>query len=478
MCFNEYIAYQCGHRSNYVVRPCPLTTAAQNLTPCTLRAFKQSHALTMCVACERVLHFRWILVREFEHRWMHERGVCGCDVQFPGILYTPRVSGDVAVEKGKASVPAPYTETTREGEHHVSVRISGLYAAEWIADHKKLHETGACKCGISFNPFQPSVQGHDFTPAERDAVQNVRHLENSGADMTPEEIATRVAEITRLFGVFMPIPPAPQAQRGHGSSHRNINNSSNGYRSGQGSSNTNNNNNHHGLGQNRKKRRAKTQAQASHAQTSVSPPSAKVSSFYPGQFAVPPPYPIAQPASQPQEYQAPYYLPALSTSGPGSFSGHQVPYYNYMPVSSAFRPDPRAPPFLGTTLPAGNSNNQFGSISTGSNSGTSSRRTFSPQTVAPTTPTLWAPTATEIPGSSPATLYGPGPFTTTGLDYMYPPVSHGRSASAPPDMEMPLCGLPVGAGPEGTSHVPDWSLCRLGRDGESERSESPSAWSL
>lgn len=211
MCFQEYIAYQCGHRSLSVVRPCPLTTTGHNFPVCAIQPTKQYFAETMCAACERQLHSRWVLIREWEHRWLHERGACGCDVYFPGLLTTPRVIGDSVTsdattpvasstfaaddqesyrntstptatgsnagytessQHGVGShVPAIYSEAvTSSGEHRVTIRLPSLYAAEWLADHRALHAAGKCSCNADFRPALPQIPEEELTPTDRDVI--------------------------------------------------------------------------------------------------------------------------------------------------------------------------------------------------------------------------------------------------------------------------------------------------------------------
>ncbi|OIW34551.1 hypothetical protein CONLIGDRAFT_675519 [Coniochaeta ligniaria NRRL 30616] len=95
MCYGEEIAYRCGHSSLPVVRPCPLTTSGHNNPICQIQITYEYNAPTMCVACERILHSRWTLLQEWEHRWYHERGVCRCEIYFPELDHRSRVIGDV-----------------------------------------------------------------------------------------------------------------------------------------------------------------------------------------------------------------------------------------------------------------------------------------------------------------------------------------------------------------------------------------------
>lgn len=263
MCHKEFIAYQCGHRSIGVVRPCPLTTAGHNFPVCGIPPDKPHYAETMCAACERQLHSRWVLIREWEHRWLHERGVCGCEVDFPGLLTTPRVIGDAstvvtppytphkaphraagddrsptpkatAVTEGSNDgqlvtsqssaeqtvastsdddrVPALFTETvTKTGEHHVTLRLSSLYAAEWQADHRAQHDAGKCNCPASFAPFQPQLDNADLAPRDRETLRRWREWEDNAEkikhdtrdiDGQVDETMQRIVSIEKTFGKF------------------------------------------------------------------------------------------------------------------------------------------------------------------------------------------------------------------------------------------------------------------------------------
>lgn len=92
MCFAEFIGYTCGHMSPEVLRPCPMTTNAHTNPVCSSHGRRPILAEEMCPACQRILHGRAVLILEWEHHWMHERGVCGCPVAFPDLI-RPRVVG-------------------------------------------------------------------------------------------------------------------------------------------------------------------------------------------------------------------------------------------------------------------------------------------------------------------------------------------------------------------------------------------------
>lgn len=256
MCFTEFIGYTCGHTSVEVLRPCPLTTQFHSNPICGTYGRRAILAQEMCPACQRILHGRAVLILEWEHHWMHERGVCGCAVIFPDLI-KPRVivpsntydssqgpQRAVAVAKstaekgnnknnGKAKVPQPKKapancnknggqkrrkrgtvprgdfhpgrfketadSTSTAGEVHtdssqavgnhpaiskksdmcnnthetlqgattnqntpapIPARIHSLYGAEWIGEHRQLHDAGSCKCKADFSYYQtPEVYG-------------------------------------------------------------------------------------------------------------------------------------------------------------------------------------------------------------------------------------------------------------------------------------------------------------------------------
>ncbi|KAL2200076.1 hypothetical protein P885DRAFT_66944 [Corynascus similis CBS 632.67] len=262
MCYEEFIAYQCGHRSMVVVRTCPMTTSGHNFPICGILPHKPHYAETMCTPCERQLHSRWVLIREWEHRWLHERGACGCEVIFPGLLNTPRVIGNTSITEttpsstsaasstpqeddenngmdatvsdgsrnttprtvqaglakttsvgGHGCIPALFTEgVTSTGQHRVAVRLPGLYAAEWQADHAVLHERGRCDCGATFTPFRPQSSDDEMTQYDRETLRQWRERE-AAMEMDQhralhrvvsqvDQTAQRIAEIKKTFGEF------------------------------------------------------------------------------------------------------------------------------------------------------------------------------------------------------------------------------------------------------------------------------------
>ncbi len=171
MCFLEFIGFTCGHTSLPVLRPCPLTTASHTFPTCPRRADKPFLAGEMCSACQKIVHSRATQIEEFEHRFMHERGVCGCDTVFPYLIRPRTVGGGEAGEEGEVRVngsvedeleageemqlPPILRETTDAGGRAVvSVRLPSLFAAEWVADHRERHDSGLCDCHVDFRTYR------------------------------------------------------------------------------------------------------------------------------------------------------------------------------------------------------------------------------------------------------------------------------------------------------------------------------------
>lgn len=149
------------------------------------------------------------MILEWEHHWMHQRGVCGCPVQFPDLI-RPRVMGQghpsepsgakfgiKADNKGKmrmketypaaenkmqgsdngtTSIPPIYQENITsdggDGRDGVSIRIPSFYGVEWIEDHRQLHNNGSCKCGGDFSFYKtPEVYRTVLPSAYNDLEQ-------------------------------------------------------------------------------------------------------------------------------------------------------------------------------------------------------------------------------------------------------------------------------------------------------------------
>ncbi|TLD11234.1 hypothetical protein PgNI_06253 [Pyricularia grisea] len=193
MCFQEFIGYTCGHCSMPVLRPCSLTTSVHQNPVCSLQATRPFISPEMCPACSRIMHTRAVLIQEWEHHFLHERGACGCDVIFPDLV-RPRVIGGEAVFRYQAMMeqqnnavmdkaqsknnnahavvsynlpptPPPQDGQTAppifqevhgpDGQLAIAVRLPSLYAAEWVDDHRKLHQRGECSCKADFTPYKP-----------------------------------------------------------------------------------------------------------------------------------------------------------------------------------------------------------------------------------------------------------------------------------------------------------------------------------
>ncbi|GAB1310807.1 hypothetical protein MFIFM68171_01017 [Madurella fahalii] len=506
MCFQEYIAYQCGHRSLSVVRPCPLTTTGHNFPVCAIQPTKQYFSETMCAACERQLHSRWVLIREWEHRWLHERGACGCDVCFPGLLTTPRVIGGKAVtdaattgtsstltaddhesyrnsstptatgsnagyaesnqhSTGSGRVPAIYSEAvTSSGEHRVAIRLPSLYAAEWLADHRALHTAGKCSCNADFRSVQPQIPDEELTPADQDVVHRWHQMEMQTEQDEPhardpygenDDGSRRIAEIERIFGSFtaggetprVNLPPAPTLLTG-GHQGLEVNNTQEGSRRGHRHDrrHASQNQTRHGV-QPDPRSRSQTQNSASAQQQSALQLQPTAAPYHPIPFT----------ATQ-QTYQYPGYQ---FMAGGANLTAALAPYplYTEYPVyqQHPFYHPPAHPYYV------------------------------TPATYTDTIPFgahPWGSRPQVVPGV-PGLTSGPGPYRTPGISHDAPPASaqqvahqnqsQGRQAiTSSPNQQTPLavCGLPVGAGPEAAQpQMPSWRNCRL----RSLRTESEGA---
>ncbi|KAH9998901.1 hypothetical protein F4779DRAFT_622774 [Xylariaceae sp. FL0662B] len=232
MCFTEYLGYTCGHTSLPVKRACPLTTQLHNNPSCPRSAVRPILAPGMCPPCARILHARYVNIIEYEHRFMHERGACGCAVRFPN-LQGPRVvsssssssSGPPPPAGGSSSIgtgtrgkgrrgggrrgayssssassalaarggAAPgalaplYEEEVAPGTDktlQVNVRLPSLYGAEWVHDHAPLHEEGKCGCDICFNKYEAPYMAWIVAGQEE---QEQEQQESEGNASSPSE---------------------------------------------------------------------------------------------------------------------------------------------------------------------------------------------------------------------------------------------------------------------------------------------------
>lgn len=195
MCFCEFIGYNCGHQSPEVLRACPLTTEIHTSPVCTNYARRPILAPCMCPGCQRILHLRCVLTTEWEHHWMHERGVCGCPVIFPDLIQ-PRIITPFQPNKQPTQpfyqIPTGSGGNNRHNDNEngngngnsetqsggstranktkeIPARIHSLYGAEWIEEHRELHKAGSCKCGGDFSYYK-TPKKYGFTEASWQAA--------------------------------------------------------------------------------------------------------------------------------------------------------------------------------------------------------------------------------------------------------------------------------------------------------------------
>ncbi|KAF3016192.1 hypothetical protein E8E14_010829 [Neopestalotiopsis sp. 37M] len=105
MCFVEFIGYVCGHRSQPVLRPCPLTANHGSNPVCPSPAERPQLLDANCPACARILHGRWVEIVTLEHQYMHERGACACGIRFPADKFPPLLA--VAGQPSSQMMVAP-----------------------------------------------------------------------------------------------------------------------------------------------------------------------------------------------------------------------------------------------------------------------------------------------------------------------------------------------------------------------------------
>ncbi|AEO53859.1 hypothetical protein MYCTH_2054417 [Thermothelomyces thermophilus ATCC 42464] len=599
MCYQEFIAYQCGHRSLNVVRPCPMTTAGHNFAICSILPDKPYYAETMCTPCERQLHSRWVLIREWEHRWLHERGVCGCEVVFPGLLDTPRVIGDESgagnaiqptgsaaspagaeevennakeaaasegstdvamsgttgqgggLEKstsfggGGGRIPALFSESvTSTGDHRVAVRLPGLFAAEWKADHAILHETGKCHCAATFAPFKPQTSDDELNPYDRETLRQWRQREaeretsqhGAARQIISQvgDVARRIAEIKKTFGEFdirdnerpsvNVVPRVPstggrasqsaRATQGQGHQHSN---------------NNNNNNSRHTTTRRPDNRRERTlpprpQSQptqpftpskqphgqlvhASQASSSPANPTTPAHHRYYYYHPFPPTPPTMDPRTRtgtgtgmgmgysPYPHPHPHHPRNNATLAP-AHPAYATPatYADIIPFgASPWLAKPRRTPGMPWTAQGpgpyrtpgliyhggfsggrNNNNNNNGNNNNGGSAYRVPALKYTTTTTTTNTTDITPAGADEErrhggktgtggidatsgadKGKGKATDYGDANTTKTD--------ARAGAAAAAAAADLPLCGLPIGAGPEGTSYAPSWLECPLRR---------------
>lgn len=546
MCYKEFIAYQCGHRSIGVVRPCPMATAGHNFPVCSILPDKPHYAETMCAACERQLHSRWVLIREWEHRWLHERGVCGCEVTFPGLLHTPRVIGETSVA-GSASAPdtaspdnpegcetpsAPKTitaaaedsnhrqpefgqgdiektaggripaifseELTESGQHRVTIRLPGLYGAEWQADHRAVHGAEKCSCPTSFAPFQPQVPDDELTRRDQKSLHQWRELEaekernkDNGRDIDDQgdETTRRLAEIEKTFGKFkvendQPNAELPQTAATAVAENRSVEVRSNG-NGWPFNRRLHENRRERGMAALPQKTPRQTHNSAQrHGQGQGGQLVLASQATTPFHHAYPNPHhPYQQLVFNPFNDQQAHHLQLIPTA-----TGMGYVFPEYPPHQHAHYFAPAYPTYA-------------------------THATYTDTVPHGAYP--WAAETQPTPGM-PWLTQGPGPYRTPGLSYanigtqagntsrqdqsqghsqggqgrqQLPDAatnSNAKDKAIVPEQaalahhhqhpdHTPLCGLPIGAGPEGTSHMPSWLGCRLRRSSNTSAAASSSS---
>ncbi|KAI2473652.1 hypothetical protein F4781DRAFT_140175 [Annulohypoxylon bovei var. microspora] len=171
MCFTEYLGYTCGHTSIPVERPCPMTTQAHTNQICPKPAARPLLAATMCPACARILHGRWVNIIVHEHQFMHARGACSCDVRFPH-MQQPRVVSHYADNEADAGREAVATNVPEKNTgQELNPAASSLPAITLPPIMKQDHAEAAPSLAEQFN-FSPSAEV--FTPSTSHGRQTGR----------------------------------------------------------------------------------------------------------------------------------------------------------------------------------------------------------------------------------------------------------------------------------------------------------------
>ncbi|ETS87277.1 hypothetical protein PFICI_01105 [Pestalotiopsis fici W106-1] len=179
MCFVEFIGYVCGHRSQPVLRPCPLTTNHASNPVCPNPAERPQLLDANCPACARILHGRWVEIVTIEHQYMHERGACGCGVQFPAdkfpplmttasqsspiMAMTPSVSQESSGESVRPNTSSSSSSAVSSTEHHQHRRSGDSTPnnnsdAQHQMDHKNQKKNGKYKQSGQYTTTQQRRQ--------------------------------------------------------------------------------------------------------------------------------------------------------------------------------------------------------------------------------------------------------------------------------------------------------------------------------
>jgi hypothetical protein len=84
MCVKQFYGYTCGHCSIPTLIPCPLVASNPFFPTCGCPAERPIFTGEYCHACFRVVWNSKVLKDEEEHRALHLRGECACEVRFEG----------------------------------------------------------------------------------------------------------------------------------------------------------------------------------------------------------------------------------------------------------------------------------------------------------------------------------------------------------------------------------------------------------
>ncbi|KAI1372717.1 hypothetical protein F4677DRAFT_449202 [Hypoxylon crocopeplum] len=196
MCFTEYLGYTCGHTSHPVKRPCPLTTQLHNNPCCPNSASRPILAQTMCPPCARILHGRYVDIIQNEHRFMHERGVCSCPIQFPD-LQGPRLISPRYLPGGGESgtYMASFTALlAHPSAHNATSAPATSSAAESSAQGQGQSQDINSQFSALANPFVPGSRSYvsgNAGNASRAQGQATHASSNSTGSAQPQNQAGR-----------------------------------------------------------------------------------------------------------------------------------------------------------------------------------------------------------------------------------------------------------------------------------------------
>lgn len=180
MCFAEEIQFRCGHYSVPVVRPCPLTTVGHNHPVCQIQFTYEYRFDTMCPACERIIHIRWTLVDDWEHRWYHERGVCRCGMKFKDLDNRPGVIAAGARNIGQADDEATLFDSP------TACAVSTPGADKHLSPQVKAEHRGG----------EANIQPVDGHPARQDHGKGLMGVEGQQDQGPQEHVPALYEEIT------------------------------------------------------------------------------------------------------------------------------------------------------------------------------------------------------------------------------------------------------------------------------------------